>query len=142
MIVIFDLDGTIADNEHRRHLVADGHTDWDTFYENCGQDLPVWSVITIMRLLWAVGDTIVILSGRSDVVRIKTKRWLKRYDVPYHLLMMRPKGDSTPDEELKKEWLSGYDKTEIRCVFDDRQKVVDMWRAEGLTCLQVAPGDF
>jgi hypothetical protein len=25
---------------------------------------------------------------------------------------------------------------------DDRQKVVDMWRAEGLTCFQVAPGDF
>ena len=28
------------------------------------------------------------------------------------------------------------------CVADDRQKVVDMWREIGLTCFQVAPGDF
>jgi len=27
-------------------------------------------------------------------------------------------------------------------VIDDRQVVVDFWRAEGLTCLQCAPGDF
>ena len=27
-------------------------------------------------------------------------------------------------------------------VLDDRQRVVDMWRAKGLKCLQVASGDF
>jgi hypothetical protein len=31
---------------------------------------------------------------------------------------------------------------DIVCVFDDRQKVVDMWRDMGLTCMQVAPGNF
>lgn len=30
----------------------------------------------------------------------------------------------------------------IAMVFDDRDKVVAMWRRQGLTCLQVAPGDF
>jgi hypothetical protein len=25
---------------------------------------------------------------------------------------------------------------------DDRQRVVDMWRSNGLTCLQVAEGNF
>ena len=27
-------------------------------------------------------------------------------------------------------------------VLDDRDRVVKMWRAAGLRCLQVAPGDF
>jgi hypothetical protein len=27
-------------------------------------------------------------------------------------------------------------------VLDDRNQVVDFWRSKGLTCFQVAPGDF
>jgi hypothetical protein len=28
------------------------------------------------------------------------------------------------------------------CTFDDRDKVVKMWRDNGIICFQVAPGDF
>jgi hypothetical protein len=31
---------------------------------------------------------------------------------------------------------------EVLCVFDDRDKVVKMWRENGINCFQVAPGDF
>ena len=31
---------------------------------------------------------------------------------------------------------------DVFLVVDDRQKVVNMWRDLGLTCVQVAPGDF
>ena len=51
-----------------------------------------------------------------------------------------------PDEVLKKKMLLEFVgdewRSEVFCVFDDRQKVVDMWRDLGLTCFQVAPGDF
>jgi len=48
-----------------------------------------------------------------------------------------------PDEILKKQMLDTFvDKDDVLMCVDDRQKVVDMWRAEGLTCFQVAPGDF
>jgi hypothetical protein len=48
-----------------------------------------------------------------------------------------------PDEILKKAMLDTFvDKNDVLMTVDDRQKVVDMWRAEGLTCFQVAPGDF
>ena len=51
-----------------------------------------------------------------------------------------------PDDKLKKGWLDdifpGKDKDRILCVFDDRDKVVKMWRDSGLTCMQVAPGNF
>jgi hypothetical protein len=30
----------------------------------------------------------------------------------------------------------------VEFILDDRQQVVDEWRRMGLTCFQVAPGDF
>ena len=30
----------------------------------------------------------------------------------------------------------------VKFVLDDRNRVVEMWRSLGLTCLQVADGDF
>jgi hypothetical protein len=48
-----------------------------------------------------------------------------------------------PDEILKKQMLDDHvDIDDVFCVVDDRQKVVDMWREIGLTCFQVAPGNF
>ena len=34
------------------------------------------------------------------------------------------------------------DKYQVDYVLDDRNQVVEMWRSLGLTCLQVADGDF
>ena len=48
-----------------------------------------------------------------------------------------------PDEILKKAMLDTFvDIDDVFMCVDDRQKVVDMWRSLGLTCFQVAPGNF
>jgi hypothetical protein len=52
------------------------------------------------------------------------------------LFMLRRGSDSTPDTVLKKEWLDSFGKDNIIFVVDDRQRVVDMWRASGVVCLQ------
>lgn len=69
---------------------------------------------------------------------------LMNLNVPYKALFMRNTGDNTPDETLKRNWLIGYPLIMERVLFiiDDRQKIVDMWRREGFTCFQVAPGNF
>lgn len=148
-IVIADLDGTIALNEHRRHwldkekhpkLTSDER--WRRFFADCHKDLPNIPVIrTLQALRWSWCD-IHIFSGRSDEAKDQTLIWLGRNSVPWQRLIMRCAGDLTPDEELKRQWIAEYDLSQILCVFDDRQKVVDMWRELGLTCFQVAPGDF
>ena len=47
------------------------------------------------------------------------------------------------DSDLKQFWLDAHlNKDDVFAVFDDRQQVVDMWRQNGLTCFQVADGDF
>ena len=58
---------------------------------------------------------------------------------------MRRAGDFTPDEVLKRKWyeeLGSHDKARLVAVFDDRDKVVAMWRSIGVACFQVAPGKF
>ena len=56
---------------------------------------------------------------------------------------MRPERNFRPDEPLKLEWLNNMDwKDNVEAVFDDRDKVVNMWRENGLTCMQVAYGNF
>jgi len=152
-VVIFDLDGTLALIDDRRALATkpNGKMDWDTFFDpdNIKLDLPNDPVIQMAQTLDAQGFKIVIFSGRSKATKDVTADWLDKHNVPFHIMKMRPTGHPwafMPDDKLKQGWLddifSGDQKNRILCVFDDRQKVVDMWRNNGLTCFQVAPGDF
>ena len=151
--VIFDLDGTLAIIDERRKLSTkeNGKMDWGTFFdpENINLDKPNLPVIKMAQLLAESGHMVAILSGRSKGTRLTTKSWLNRHKVPYHVLKMRPTSKEwmfMPDDELKQHWLDtlfpGDNKDSVVVVFDDRQKVVDMWRKNGLTCMQVAPGNF
>lgn len=118
--------------------------DWDEFYRQCVNDNVNVAVVEIYKTLQATGKyTMVILSGRSEIVKKETEKWLKCNYIKYDLLVMRPDKDYTPDEELKRSWLKKLQEVEIVCcVFDDRKKVVDMWRKEGITCFQVAEGEY
>ena len=152
--VIFDLDGTLALIDDRRAISTkdNGKMDWDTFFDpaNIQLDKPNWPVILMAQTLKKAGHRIVIFSGRSKATKDATKDWLKKFDVPFNVLKMRPTGKDfkfMPDDDLKKKWFNDLFPTQdhiddVVCVFDDRQKVVDMWRDMGLTCMQVAPGNF
>jgi hypothetical protein len=160
--IIFDLDGTLALIDHRRHYVTcpvltadnpdalDWEPNWDAFYEACDNDAPNPAVVALYKHLLShsdpdSGQRIFIFSGRSASVKRKTLKWFDNHGIPWpDRLLMRDDGDFTPDEQLKEQWLrnlqgEGYF---VIMTFDDRQKVVDMWRRNGITCLQVAPGDF
>jgi hypothetical protein len=47
---VFDLDGTLADCTHRRHLADAG--DWDGFFAACVDDVPIAPVIELLLRLW------------------------------------------------------------------------------------------
>ena len=150
--VIFDLDGTLALIDDRRALATkdNGKMDWDVFFDpsNIDLDLPNDPVIKMAQLLDSQGFKIVIFSGRSKATKDVTKDWLNKFGVPSNILKMRPTGNGfqfMPDDKLKKKWLDdifGDNKDRILCVFDDRQKVVNMWRDNGIDCFQVADGNF
>ena len=107
-------------------------------------DKPNSSIIELNQTLFNAGYRIDILSGRSNRTQKATKMWLYNNKVYYHNLRMRDEENLyLKDSTLKRNWLNKfYKKEHILFVVDDRKQVVDMWREEGLTCLQVADRDF
>lgn len=168
MRIVFDLDGTLADATHREHFINGETKDWDAFFEACDGDRPIRHTLHVLRSLAVMpGNVVEIWSGRGEgagkSVRRKTLAWLRQHagivvwykgdglteDPPawgctVGLLQMRQHGDHTPDHELKRNWLfkKWQSSQPVDMAFDDRDKVVAMWREAGVPCFQVAPGDF
>lgn len=147
--VIFDLDGTIALVDKRRKISAkeNGKIDWDVFFDskNIKLDQPNLPVIETLNSLKEKGFKIIILSGRLNTTKNATLKWLKKNKVQFDQIKMRentPKGKYISDIDLKQKWLNEIGQENILCVFDDRKKLVEMWRKNNLTCFQVAEGDF
>ena len=147
--IIFDLDGTLALIDRRRDLarMSNGKINFNILHDpsNIHLDEPNPPVVRIAQMFAEDGFNIVIFSGRSDKTAAATLSWLLQNKVPFNKLVMRPHKTMNfiPDEILKKNMLDKHAKIDdIFMVVDDRQKVVDMWRSLGLTCLQVAEGNF
>ena len=142
--IIFDVDGTIADVEHRRHFV-NGNNDWDSFRKETVNDTPVQWVCDIAKRFIAQGDEVAFFSARNESEREITEKQISQWIGDGHKgVFLRPNGDYTPDDEFKSALADKFIDMggKIDLIFDDRQKVVDMRRDKGFTVVQVADGDF
>jgi hypothetical protein len=144
MIVIFDIDGTLANAEHRLHWIQTQPKNWRAFNAGIPDDPPIESVCQLARTLYKSGSTVLFCTGRSIEVKDLTVAWLDRHDIRGSTLYMRSRGDHRPDFEVKEELLKRIvrDHGQPDLVFEDRQQVVDMWRRNGIRCLQVAAGQY
>lgn len=147
--LIIDIDGTIADCTHRRlaALKPDGKMDWSIFYKDMDKDKPIpWCIELVQKYMFT--HNILFVTGRSEEYREATLNWIMKYvtDTGYtgNILFMRKPKDFREDYVIKleiyKEHIEPYYDVEF-CI-DDRQQVVDMWRAQGLVCLQCDKGNF
>jgi predicted kinase len=133
--VIVDIDGTVA--------LHNGRDPYD--YGRVYEDLPNWPVVRMVRAAMEDGYRLVFVSGRPDSCRVETRLWLNRWlPCSDESLFMRRADDSRNDAIVKLEIFNDHLRNQfnIMGVFDDRQRVVDMWRSLGLTVFQVAPGAF
>ena len=142
--IICDIDGTIADIDHRRHHVREKPKNWKKFNDLMHLDGCHYDICHILDIFHNSGETILLTSGRSEDQRKVTEEWLDRYIVPYKKLYMRKSGDYRSDDIVKREILAEIraDGYEPWLAIDDRDRVVKMWRDEGIRCLQVCEGDF
>jgi FMN phosphatase YigB (HAD superfamily) len=141
-LVIFDIDGTLADISERVHHIRKKSKNWNAFNAGIAQDKAIHSMVRLCNILYAAGLRIILCSGRNEANRPETVEWLARQGVQYHELLLRKDEDYRSDAVVKREILQGLDKDKILFVVEDRSRVVEMWRSEGLTCLQCAPGKF
>lgn len=134
---IVDIDGTLA-------LNTSGRGWYDL--ERVSEDSPNEVVADLVGDLANVGGygTPVYCSGRDERSREVTVQWLIDNDLPDGPLFMRPAHDNRQDAIVKRELFDKHIRNNynVTLVLDDRDQVVKMWRSLGLTCLQVADGNF
>lgn len=150
---VIDIDGTIADLTHRLPLIQKHPKDWDTFFARVSLDLPVDHMRQLLYHL-DMGQFpampehragFVYVSGRREQCRTDTISWLEKHAFPKPAaLYMRANGDFRDDSIVKGELLDQLlgDGFAPILAFDDRSRVVEMWRSRGIPCAQVREGDF
>ena len=147
MLVVFDLDGTLSSAEHRLHYLDQRPKDWDSFHHACDQDKPIQQTLLVLESLYIQGNLIEIWTSRREDTRQKTEEWLSEVGILYTIkeLKMRPFDDHNQDYQLKLSWLRERQKALKNIpdlVFEDRTRVVEMWRDHKIKCYQVAAGNF
>lgn len=152
-VYVFDMDGTLA--------LLGGRNPYDA--SQCDLDPPHAPVVAMARRLsypehysaqqratnaitpgLNPHSHVVIVSARFEKVRAQTERWLVNHGIAYRALFMRTDGDNRKDALVKAEILRDFllPNFRVETVFDDRDRVVEMWRWFGIPAFQVQPGDF
>ena len=134
--ILVDMDGTLCHRE--------GFTDRDPYdWKRAGEDGLDLVVADIVRR-FSADHTIIIFTARPTSSTSICKQWLKDHKVDFDHIFTRKDDDLREDSIVK--WEMFQENVQpfwsTKFVLDDRQRVVDMWRAKGLKCLQVASGDF
>jgi len=140
--VWLDLDGTIADNNRR---MAHYHAkEWLEFYDKTYTDTVVDSVRVVVRAMHVADYSIMVCTARPEHNRPETADWLDTNEIPWTRLYMRPDRDHRHDLYTKYDMLVRLrdDGFWPIIAFDDRNRIVQMLRAQGITVLQPQDGDY
>ena len=142
-VFVFDIDGTLSNLKHRLPHIRKSPKDWTTFKALIPFDTPHEDIIWLTQCFKSYGP-VILCSARDETNRKETIDWLVKYNVYFDDLYMRAANDYRDDGIIKKELLE-----DIRSKygnpfmwFDDRNRVVESLREEGVRVLQVAPGNF
>lgn len=130
--VVYDLDGTLANNAHRKDLAPGdpqwaGGTAWDEWSLACSGDTPIMGSIVRMRLDYAQHQ-VHVNSARSAVAYTETRDWLDTAAGRcYDYLQLRRKGDCRRGKVLKAEYILGLqaDGITVVLVYEDLKEDAD-----------------
>lgn len=152
-VAVVDIDGTLANLDHRLHYIQSTPKNHDAFFEQVYRDDVYHRIWDAVLALQDSGHTIVILSGRPNSCGHETDEWLNAREfmteglpaLDHDYLFMRQAGDHRPDDQVKRQLMNwmfdcGLRKDAIKIVLDDRDSVCAVWREMELPLVQVKEG--
>jgi len=127
---IFDIDGTVADDRHRRHLIdweqPHPHQRYAAYHDACEGDRVINAQL-VHREQAVRGLEIIFVTARPEYCRQRTTAWLSKHfpRVTQPLrLVMRSENDHRHSAQLKVAMLEELDEAfDIDVVYDDRADV-------------------
>lgn len=145
-IVIFDIDNCISNDEWRWFAIKD-----DKDVENIKEAGGDWHTQKYFNYYQLAGfdqfqnrpfiekhkeDKIIFITARSALFGSVTQFWLHVHNINYVWLAMRAPNDCRNHVDVKQNLLvevcKNFSKEDICMAYDDRQEIVDMYRANGL----------
>ena len=136
-IVLCDIDGTIANNDHRQHLLK-GFKDWDNFFLELVNDQPILSIIDCILEHHSHGQDICFITGRPERYRAETIKWLEKYFTFNFSLIMRKNGDERNKIETKKEmFLNFKEKDRVEEIYENDLELLELWKELSLKAINV-----
>jgi hypothetical protein len=144
--VVFDLDGVLANGDHRQHLLnptGGRKKDWQTFFSKAGGDALIAEVASLTILLDPALHR-VLLTARPTTIQQLTLDWLSEHSIRWDLLVMRPDREFSPSPVAKRHAVRelrahGF---ELLLAFDDDRRNVDMFHDEGIPCIYIHSGYY
>jgi phosphoglycolate phosphatase-like HAD superfamily hydrolase len=145
MLVVFDIDGTLANIEHRLGYVRSKPKNWKAFDAGIPNDSVNLPVAAVFHQMVDAGHAVILASGRNERSRQATEDWLSANHLRgYQKLYMRKaddfRGDDIVKQEILDEIIADYGR-KPDMVFDDRPRVVAMWRRNGIFVFDVYQGE-
>jgi len=152
--IIFDLDGTLTNCEHRIHYVRNKPKRNDLFHKELIKDTPIIPTTLVLKALLAIrhddpadDHRILYATGRPESSRQDTLDWFWKYhEMTLTNLYMRADKDHRKDDVVKQEMLIQMRKDGFNPIaaFEDRKMVQDMWIRNGIFLFDIAQqrGDF
>ena len=116
-LVLCDIDGTVANNDHRQKLLK-GFNDWDKFFSLLKDDEPIHVIIERVKQKVESNGDLIFLTGRPEKYREMTEDWLLKYF----------------DVELFKE---NFQKTQIKACFENDPELIQLWQDLGLNVIDI-----
>jgi hypothetical protein len=143
--VVFDVDGVLANADHRQDVLFAGgkRKNWKAFFAAAGDDALIEEVARLTTLI-DPKLKVVLLTARPTSNRAITLTWLAQQDLRWDLLVMRPDGDFRSSPEAKRLAVTelrdqGFDP---QLAFDDDRRNVDMFHDEGIPCIYIHSGYY
>ena len=148
-VVVFDIDSTLANGEHRDHLYHGRDSDtWDEYITASLYDTPHEEIQWLNHIISYQSDAyIIVLTARSESGKDLTTKWLTAHHIKYNEIIFKPEQDAInrlPDHIFKENVLNDLIKRNLTpfIVFEDNSLVVDMFRSRNIPVCQVRPGKY
>lgn len=143
-ILIVDIDGTLVDNTHRRHLIPqenqrDPHA-WNPFNKACAGDTPIVENVITVRTLIDAGFLAIFVTSRGLDSKPETEDQLMSLGLPVFPLVHRPMDEPRPPSEWKVavvESIEKYFGYPVTAAIEDDPRVCRAFRERGIAVAQV-----
>ena len=140
-VCIFDIDGTLANCDHRLHYVKNKPKNWDAFYSECMGDHVIWPVAEMLEL-FRKNHLIYIVTGRPERNRDLTELWLNNNKIYFDKLIMRGDRDFRKSPDYKSSVCDTIEAegNKIFLAVEDREDCINIFINRGIYTFNVSNG--